>query len=255
MRRRPLRIAELQSGFPNRPAGDEQAGGGDGFGVAEGGESGTSDLLVGLTGARNDRAGEVGRQAFLEPLERKQTEIAAGHVDDARGVFDLRQRRVIVRLRVMAGGEDDVGGRVAAGERAADGGCGSEGCSDAGNDLEGNLRRSVSAAISSAARPKMSGSPLLRRTTRRLARACSIISALISSCVMLFVPQRLPTLMTSAEGEARSRIALRDEVVVEDDVGGLDEAQRLDGEQVGVAGACADERTTALPALRSRHRW
>jgi hypothetical protein len=51
---------------------------------------------------------------------------------------------------------------------------------------------------------------------------------------------------------------LRDEIVVEDHVGGLDEAQRLDGEQVGIAGAGADEinfaggNTAGLPCRVSR---
>ena len=122
-----------------------------------------------------------------------------------------------------------------------DGGGGSKGGRDAGNDLEGSTPASFSAAISSAARPKISGSPLLRRTTLRPARACSIISALISSCVMLFVPQRLPTLTISACGRREIENRLRDQVVVENYVGGLDQAQRFDGEQVGIAGACADQ--------------
>ena len=49
-------------------------------------------------------------------------------------------------------------------------------------------------------------------------------------------------------GGGRSEIEnrLRNEVVVEDDVGGLDKAQRFDGEQVGIARAGADERDLAL---------
>ena len=97
-------------GFSDGPASDEQAGSGDGFGVTEGGESGTSDLLVGVTGARNDRAGELGWQAFLEPFQCEQTHIAARHINDARGVFEMRKRCVIVRLRVVACREDDVRG-------------------------------------------------------------------------------------------------------------------------------------------------
>ena len=113
---------------------------------------------------------------------------------------------------------------------------------------------SVSAANSSAARPKMSGSPLLRRTTLRWARACSIMSALISSCVMLFMPQRLPTLTISAWGGAKLRIACGNKVVVEDDVGGLNQAQRLDGEQIGIAGAGSYEIDLALRARPKRNR-
>ena len=62
---------------------------------------------------------------------------------------------------------------------------------------------------------------------------------------MLFVPQRLPTLTVSAEETARSRIGSRDEIIVEDYVGGLDEAQRFDGEQFGIAGTGADEKDFA----------
>jgi hypothetical protein len=40
-------------------------------------------------------------------------------------------------------------------------------------------------------------------------RACSIMSALISSCVMVFVPQRLPTLTISA-GRSQIENGLRE---------------------------------------------
>ena len=46
-------------------------------------------------------------------------------------------------------------------------------------------------------------------------------------------------------GRGEIEDGLRDEIVVEDQVGGLDAAERLDGEQVGVAGAGADEETWA----------
>ena len=43
-----------------------------------------------------------------------------------------------MRLRMMAGGEDDLGRPIAIGKRTADGSCGSEGGGDSGNDLERN---------------------------------------------------------------------------------------------------------------------
>ena len=51
-------------------------------------------------------------------------------------------------------------------------------------------------------------------------------------------------------GRGEIENCLRDKVVVQDDVGGLDEAQGFDGEQVGIAGACADEVDRACGASR-----
>ncbi len=99
-------------GVPQGPAGDEQAGCGHRFGVAEGGERGTSHPLAGLAGMGDECAGEVWGQAFAEPLEGQQAKVAAGHVDNARNAFALRQGGVVVRLRVVAGGEEDARCRV-----------------------------------------------------------------------------------------------------------------------------------------------
>ena len=84
--------------FADGPAGDEQTGARRWVGSAEIGERGVEDLLIGLGGVGDDGAGEVGREPFGQPLGGEQCEVAAGHVDDAGGVFKLRQRGVVVRL-------------------------------------------------------------------------------------------------------------------------------------------------------------
>ena len=66
------------SGFPDGPAGDEQTGRKGGFGVAERGERGASNLLAGLSGARDDGAGEVRRKALLEPFLRSRVRSRPG---------------------------------------------------------------------------------------------------------------------------------------------------------------------------------
>ena len=66
---------------------------------------------------------------------------------------------------------------------------------------------------------------------------------------MVFVPQRLPTLTTSAPGCGQLENRRRNQIVVQNHIGGLNQAQGLDGEQVGIAGACADEEHFACVAL------
>ena len=82
------------------------------------------------------------------------------------------------------------------------------------------------------------------------------MSALISSWVMVFDAAALAHVDDLGVRAAQVEDRLRDKVVVEDDVGGLNQAQRLDGEQIGIAGAGADEvdlafeRSKATAVLR-----
>jgi hypothetical protein len=69
------------SDLPDGPAGDEQTGRERGFGGTESSERRVSHMLTGLSGAGDDGAREVGREALLEPLLGKQMEIAAGHTN------------------------------------------------------------------------------------------------------------------------------------------------------------------------------
>src|ERR1035441_4386617 len=126
--------------FADGPAGNQQAGRESGFGVAEGGKGGPPNLLAGQSGARDHGAGELRREALLEPLPRQKVQIAARHVDDAGRVLQHRQRRLVVRLGVMAGGEDHIRRAIPAGEGDADGRCRGEGGRNSGDDLEGHSR-------------------------------------------------------------------------------------------------------------------
>ena len=122
--------------LPHGPARDEQTRGRNRFGVSQSAEGCTPQLLVGLSGARDHRTRELRRETLREPSLRQQMQVAPRHVDDASCVFERGQWRLVVRLRVMTSGEDDVRRAVAAGERAADGCGGSEGSGNSGNDLE-----------------------------------------------------------------------------------------------------------------------
>ena len=62
------------------------------------------------------------------------------------------------------------------------------------------------ASISSAARPKIMGSPDFSRITANPLRADTIINSWMAACVIFFRPQRLPTLMTSACLPARFKM-------------------------------------------------
>ncbi len=204
-----------------------------------------ADFLVRLCGTRNDGAGEVGRQTFLEPLERKQAQVAAGHVDDAGGVFALRNRGGIVRRRVMAGREDDVGGAVAAGERASSGGSGGECGGDAGNDFEGDVGRSERGHLFGGA-AKDEGIAALEADDAAMGAG-----VLDHERVDFFLGNGLcAAALAHVDNHCVGRRELKDcrgyEVIVEDDVGGLDEAEGLDGEQIGIAGPCTDKVDAAF---------
>jgi hypothetical protein len=118
--------------LPQGPAGDEDAGGGGGGDGGERAERGVYDLLIGLRGARDHGARQIGGKTFRKPLGSQQVEVAAGHVDHARAGFERGQCLAVVRLGVMAGGEDDMRGPLAICERAAESRGRSKGSRDAG---------------------------------------------------------------------------------------------------------------------------
>ncbi len=79
--------------------------------------------------------------------------------------------------------------------------------------IPGTISNSIparrSASSSSPSRPNTAGSPDLSRTIvcASVSRACHTMSALICSWLRLRCPQRLPTLITSAEAGQRSSIS------------------------------------------------
>ena len=103
------------------------------------------------------------------------------------------------------------------------------------------------ASASSPPRPKTYGSPPLSRTTRRPARACSTIVALICSCVRLCACGALPasTTTTSASSSpSSSRGASLSTITTS---ASRQRAAAADGDEPGVPGAAADERHETEP--------
>ena len=97
-----------------------------------------------------------------------------------------------------------------------------------------------SAAISSCARPNSIGSPPLRRTTTRCARAASTSRLLMNRCAVECLPQRLPTAIFCARCGERDRLRMHQRVV-EHDVGLGEQARGAQRQQVRRARAGADE--------------
>ena len=112
---------------------------------------------------------------------------------------------------------------------------------DAGHHLDGNAGGAAAPRSPRAARPNTIGSPPLRRTTR------------LPACAS-FEHQRVDVVLPAAGAAAgladqhAPRLAPRQlqhlrahQAVVEDDVGRLQRAQRLQRQQLGIAGAGADQ--------------
>ena len=91
-----------------------------------------------------------------------------------------------------------------------------------------------------AATAEHEGSPAFRRTTVWPARTRRTSSALISSCVQRTWPLRLPTATSSASRRARQH-RRRHEIVVQDGVGLAQELRGLERQEIGIAGAGADD--------------
>src|SRR5271169_6265594 len=104
------------SSITESPTSDEQARGECRCSFAESTEGRTAHFLVRLRGARDENAREVSGQSFVKPLGGEQGEVTAGHVNDAGRVFDLGERRLVVRLGMVASRENDVGCAVSVGE-------------------------------------------------------------------------------------------------------------------------------------------
>src|ERR1700723_734277 len=98
------------------PTGNEQARSRSRLQRAQIPKRSIANLLIGRSHIRDDRAGEFGRQALIQPLGGEQTEVAAGHVDHAGRIFNLWQRRLVMGLRMIAGREGYVRRAITIGE-------------------------------------------------------------------------------------------------------------------------------------------
>ena len=105
------------------------------------------------------------------------------------------------------------------------------------------------AAISSSRRPNISASPALRRTTRRPGggeRHHQIVDVALLAGATVTLLADVDALRTRRRERQHLR---RHELVVEDDIGLLQRAQRLQRQQLRVAGTGADQAdATGLPA-------
>ena len=100
----------------------------------------------------------------------------------------------------------------------------------------------------------MKGSPPLSRATTLPACASRTRMRLISACEVVGPRGVLPTKMRSASRRAYSRIFGFDQPVDDQHVGLLQALQRLQGEQIGIAGAAADQGHAADRAGAGRSR-
>jgi hypothetical protein len=92
------------------PSGKEEDWCGARVGGAERAKRGHGDLLVGLGGVGDGDAGEAWGQAGRSPLGGEGGEVAARHVDDARGLVDRSWTGLCSGCgRVMAGAKNDAG--------------------------------------------------------------------------------------------------------------------------------------------------
>ena len=174
--------------------------------VVEGGERGAWTCSLRGGGFGDGDAWGGGVDAGGDEFVGEQAERASGHVDD---------ERCIGRERALPLGRDLVGWRPCRGAawcavakmsfeaelRSVSGVLSAAATAKAAvmpGTISKGMPASLRAAISSPARPKTRGSPDLRRTTVRFARACSSMRSWISAWVMRGWPQRLPTGMISA---------------------------------------------------------
>ena len=102
-----------------------------------------------------------------------------------------------------------------------------------------------SAAISSPARPKISGSPDLRRTTRLPSFASRTRSVLISPWVTAWPPLRLADIDAAGVAAPLGDDRLGHQAVIDDDVGFLEGALGAERQQILGARTGADQRHMA----------
>ena len=184
--------------------------------------------------------GKSGGRPSSSHCAASRRQVATRHIDDASGILDLWQRRLIVRLRVMAGGEDDVRSAVAVGERALDRGGGCEGGGDSGDDLEGHAGVVERGHLFGGAAEDERVSALEADDAAPSAGVFDhqgvdlVLSDVLKAAALADIDD-------FGAGRRIFENRLRDEVVVENHVRMLDQAQGFDGEQVGVSGTCAHE--------------
>ncbi len=222
-------------------ADDEQGGSGERGEIREGGDGGGVLRLTGARGFRENEDGRIGRNGgVLQPV-RDFGIVGAGHVDDDRGFGgDADAGEELGFGRAGEGREENVGRQAAIGEGEFCGGGGGKGGGDAGNDF----KRDVGSAQGF---DFFGGAAKEERVATFEADDDFVLTG--------GVEEKRVNVLLGEEAEAGAFADVdalggggdeiedfrRDERVVEDDAGRLKQAEGLDGEEAGIARACADQ--------------
>ncbi len=225
------------------PADEQDEGCRTGLGLGEAGDGGGDDVLLGGGGLADGGDGGFRSDAGGDQGCGEQGEVAAGHVEDQGGIgwegafpgdgFELA-------FGVVGGGEDEFRGGVAVGEGCLQAGGYGEGGGDAGDDF----KRDVGGAegfhflVGAAEDEGVAG----LETQDGAACVCMLKHEGVDAGLG---DARLAAAFADWDDErggvGEGEDVVGDEVVGEDDGGGLEETEGAEGEEVGVAGASAAE--------------
>lgn len=169
--------------------------------------------------------------------------VAAGHVEDEGGIrrkSSFPGDGVDLIRGVVRGGKDELGGGVAVGERCLKRGGDGEGGGDAGDDLEGDSRSAEGCHLFIGAAEDEGVSGLEAQ------HGALVAGVLDHECVDASLGDAwLAAALADRDNEGgwtgEVQHFIRNEVVGQDDVCGLDEVEGTPGEEVGVAWAGAAE--------------
>ena len=197
--------------------------------------------LIRLRGFGDNLARSFGDEAGIEEPAGDFGIVGAGHVDDDGGVWGDGDTGVSASVfGTGERGEKNAGGDAAVGERELGGGGGSKCGGNAGDNFEGNV-------VGTERVDFFGGAAEEERVTTFEADDDFVARGGVNEervDVGLREEAEAGALadVDALGGGGDEREDLRaDERIVEDDVGGLQEAQRFDGEEIGVTGAGADE--------------
>lgn len=202
------------------------------------------DVFVGGGGFADGDAGGFGGDAGLDEVVGQGAEVAAGHVDDQRGVFGEGSRPLggdfELARSVVGRGDDEFRGGGAVGEGCAQVSGYSEGCGDARDDLEGDVVFAEEGDLFAGATEDEGVAGFEAEDGAVGAGVLEHEGVDLGLC-----DAGLATALADGDdfggGAGEGEDFVGDEVVGEDDLGGLEEVQGSEGEEAGVSGACACE--------------
>jgi hypothetical protein len=219
---------------------DEKGGGGKRFAIAERSNGSEVRGLIGLRDFGDDLARSFWDEARTGKPAGDFGIVGAGHVDDDGGVWSNRNAGEGAGVfGAGEGGEEDARGDATIGKRDLRGGGGCECSRDAGDDFEGNVVGPESVDFFGG--PAEEERVAAFETNYDLMMGGSVDEEGVD--VRLGEETKAGALahVDALDGGGDEGEDLRaHERVVEDDAGRLEEAERFDGEEVGVTGASTD---------------